>query len=104
MLLEHDWYGPNRDTFVSTMAIGGIDGKTLKRRFTDDLKGRVFAKTGYIRGVSCLSGFLKAQDGSTLAFSVLINDIYTDDARRLQERIVKVVDRNSAVSSSSINP
>ena len=86
------------------MAIGGIDGKTLKRRFTDDLKGRVFAKTGYIRGVSCLSGFLKAQDGSMLAFSVLINDIYTDEARRLQERIVKVVDRNSAVSSSSINP
>jgi hypothetical protein len=39
-----------------------------------------------------------------LAFSVLINDIYTDEARRLQERIVKVVDRNSAVSSSSINP
>jgi D-alanyl-D-alanine carboxypeptidase/D-alanyl-D-alanine-endopeptidase (penicillin-binding protein 4) len=103
-ILEHDWYGPNRDAFVASMAIGGIDGKTLKRRFTDDLKGRVFAKTGYIRGVSCLSGFLKAQDGSMLAFSVLINDIYTDEARRLQERIVKVVDRNSAVSSSSINP
>jgi D-alanyl-D-alanine carboxypeptidase/D-alanyl-D-alanine-endopeptidase (penicillin-binding protein 4) len=103
-VLEHDWYGPNRDVFIATMAIGGVDGKTLKKRFTDDLKGRVFAKTGYIRGVSCLSGFLKAQDGSMLAFSVLINDIYTDEARRLQERIVKVVDRNSAESSSSINP
>ena len=103
-VLEHDWYGPNRDAFVSSMAIGGIDGKTLKKRFTDDLKGRVFAKTGYIRGVSCLSGFSKAQDGSTLAFSVLINDIYTDDARRLQDRIVKVVDHNAAVRSSSINP
>jgi len=84
--------------------IGGVDGKTLRKRFTDELKGRVFAKTGYIRGVSCLSGFLKAQEGGTLAFSVLINDIYTDDARRLQDKIVKVVDRNSAVRSSSINP
>jgi len=103
-VLEHDWYGVNRDAFVSSMAIGGVDGKTLKKRFTDDLKGRVFAKTGYIRGVSCLSGFLKTRDETTLAFSVLINDIYTDDARRLQERIVKAVDRNAAVRSSSISP
>jgi D-alanyl-D-alanine carboxypeptidase/D-alanyl-D-alanine-endopeptidase (penicillin-binding protein 4) len=103
-VLEHDWYGVNRDAFLASMAIGGVDGKTLKKRFTDDLKGRVFAKTGYIRGVSCLSGFLKTRDDTTLAFSVLINDIYTDDARRLQERIVKAVDRNAAVRSSSISP
>jgi D-alanyl-D-alanine carboxypeptidase/D-alanyl-D-alanine-endopeptidase (penicillin-binding protein 4) len=103
-VLEHDWYGVNRDAFFASMAIGGVDGKTLKKRFTDDLKGRVFAKTGYIRGVSCLSGFLKTRDDTTLAFSVLINDIYTDDARRLQERIVKAVDRNAAVRSSSISP
>ena len=52
-VLEHDWCGPNRDTFVSTMAIGGVDGKTLKKAaFTDDPMGRVFAKTGFIRGVS----------------------------------------------------
>jgi D-alanyl-D-alanine carboxypeptidase/D-alanyl-D-alanine-endopeptidase (penicillin-binding protein 4) len=103
-VLEHDWQSPNRDAFVASMAIGGIDGKTLKKRFTDDLKGRVFAKTGYIRGVSCLSGFLKANDGQMLAFSVLINDIYTDDARKLQDRIVKTIDKNAAVRSSSINP
>jgi D-alanyl-D-alanine carboxypeptidase/D-alanyl-D-alanine-endopeptidase (penicillin-binding protein 4) len=103
-VLEHDWYGPNREKFLSTMAIGGVDGKTLKKRFTDDLKGRVFAKTGYIRGVSSLSGFLKAQDGSTLAFSVLINDIYTGDAHVLQDRIVKLADKNAAVRSSSTNP
>jgi serine-type D-Ala-D-Ala carboxypeptidase/endopeptidase (penicillin-binding protein 4) len=103
-VLEHDWLGPNRDAFLSSMAIGGVDGKTLKKRFTDDLKGRVYAKTGYIRGVSCLSGFLRAQDNQMLAFSVLINDIYTEDAHKLQDKIVKAVDRNAAVRSSSINP
>jgi D-alanyl-D-alanine carboxypeptidase/D-alanyl-D-alanine-endopeptidase (penicillin-binding protein 4) len=103
-VLEHDWYGPNRDTFVSTLAIGGVDGKTLKKRFTDDLRGRVFAKTGFIRGVSTLSGFLKAQDGTMLAFSVLINDVGSGDAHTLQDRIVKAIDKNAAVRSSSINP
>jgi D-alanyl-D-alanine carboxypeptidase/D-alanyl-D-alanine-endopeptidase (penicillin-binding protein 4) len=100
-ILEHDYLGPNRDAFVTSLAIGGVDGKTLKKRFNDDLKGRVFAKTGYIRGVSCLSGLAKSKDDQMFAFSILINDIYTDDARKLQDRIVKAIDQNSGAAVKS---
>ena len=37
-VLAHDWYGPNRDAFVSSLAVGGVDRKTLKKRFTDVLR------------------------------------------------------------------
>lgn len=100
-ILEHDYFGPNRDAFVASLAIGGVDGKTLKKRFTDDLRGRVLAKTGYIRGVSCLSGLLKSKDNRMFAFSILINDIYTDDARKLQDRIVKAIDQDSGAASNT---
>ena len=30
-VLAHDWYGPNRDAFVASLAVGGVDGKTLKK-------------------------------------------------------------------------
>jgi len=51
---------------------GGIG--TLRSRMKD-LKGHVFAKTGYIRGVRALSGYVHANDGRWYCFSFIYNDI-----------------------------
>jgi len=49
-----------------------VDG-TLKRRMGDRLlKGRVLAKTGWIRGTSALSGYLRAGKRE-IAFSILVS-------------------------------
>jgi len=62
-----------RDDFMSTLAIGGVDG-TLARRFkSEQLRGRVMAKTGSISGVSALSGYVRAKSDSLYAFSILYN-------------------------------
>merc|ERR1712185_855520 len=52
------------------------DAGTIKRRF-DDLPGGVelACKTGYIRGVSCLSGLLSVGPDRRYAFSILCNEI-----------------------------
>jgi len=57
--------------FLNSLAQPG-EG-TLSRRM-DALKGRLFAKTGYIAGVSALSGYVETQDKRLLAFAILVND------------------------------
>lgn len=53
------------------LATGGTG--TLKNYYQSD-SGFIFAKTGTLRGVVALSGFLISQQGKTLFFSVLVNN------------------------------
>src|SRR5690606_19216010 len=62
---------PWAEAFVSALPIAGEDG-TLRRRFDGSpLRGRVRAKTGTLRGVSALSGYVPAASGE-VAFVVLM--------------------------------
>ncbi len=81
--------------FLDSLAIGAETG-TLKKRYQSiDLNGAVVqAKTGYINGVSCLSGFVTAADGRRRAFSVLVNGFPSGgvtEAKKLQDQIVKAI-------------
>ncbi len=60
--------------FLRSLPVAGLDGSLKARMNADDLRGAVRAKTGYIAGVSCLSGYARSASGRLLAFSVLIND------------------------------
>jgi D-alanyl-D-alanine carboxypeptidase len=59
-----------RDLFISTLAVPGRPGTLTKR--TLDVGPHVAAKTGYIRDVFSLSGFLSGQT-DTFAFSFIVN-------------------------------
>jgi len=59
-----------RDLFVSTLAVPGRPGTLIKRSL--DVGPHLAAKTGYIRGVFSLSGFLFGQT-DTFAFSYIVN-------------------------------
>jgi D-alanyl-D-alanine carboxypeptidase/D-alanyl-D-alanine-endopeptidase (penicillin-binding protein 4) len=98
-VLEHDFYGRQHDVFMNSLAIAGVDG-TFETRFRDsDLRGRVFGKSGYVVGVSSLSGYLKTKDGQWYVFSILMNGLPSGTnggAKALQEKIVKAIDAESA--------
>ena len=68
--------------FVEALAAGG-EG-TLRRRYRD-LKERVRAKTGTIRGVSTLSGYVTGRDGGTYVFAILANGSAVGRARKFQD-------------------
>ena len=70
---------------LESMPEAGMDG-TLSRRMRNTLAhSNVRAKTGTVNGVSTLSGYLKAQNGHILAFSILMNSITgSESARSLQ--------------------
>jgi D-alanyl-D-alanine carboxypeptidase len=59
-----------RDLFISTLAVPGRPGTLIKRDL--DVGPHLAAKTGYIRGVFSLSGFLFGQT-DTFAFSFIVN-------------------------------
>jgi len=61
-------------TFFDALSTSGMDG-TLRRRLTSDyLKGSVHAKTGYIKNVRTLSGYIDTFGNDRLAFAVFANN------------------------------
>jgi serine-type D-Ala-D-Ala carboxypeptidase/endopeptidase (penicillin-binding protein 4) len=64
----------HHDAFVATLPIAGKDG-TISTRMRHSLAdGNAIAKTGSIANVRSLSGYVRARNGETLAFSILAND------------------------------
>lgn len=60
-------------SYRESLAVAGESG-TLKSRMRDSpAKGRVFGKTGFIAGVSSLSGIALPKSGGAIAFSILVN-------------------------------
>ena len=57
---------------ATSLPIAGIDG-SLERRMNGALRGKVRAKTGWIRGASSLSGHLTTRGGRRLVFALLMN-------------------------------
>lgn len=60
-------------SYFNSLPIAGQTG-TLKSMFKYDGYGQIFAKTGTLRAVKCLSGYIKTNTGKTLTFSLLINN------------------------------
>jgi len=59
-------------TLVKSLPIAGVDGTMERRLDSLPYRGRVLAKTGYIAGVSCLSGYvLDESERPAVAMSVL---------------------------------
>ena len=85
-------------TFKKSLPVAGVDG-TLAKRFRNEpqLHGRLFAKTGYILGVSGLSGYIQ-RDATVWTFSMLFQRLPggNSSVKRLQERIAAAIDRRMA--------
>lgn len=67
------FHHPSGELYRQSLSVAGQDGTLAKRMI--DLKGRVFAKTGYIGGVRTLSGYIQTRSGRWLCFSFLFNQV-----------------------------
>ncbi len=75
-ILRHVYLDPRlRAPFVDALPTGGVEGSTLARRFRGTrAAGNVRAKTGSIKNVRALSGFVQTSDGEPLVFSIIANN------------------------------
>lgn len=72
-LLRHMDRHPAREVFRGSLPVAGRDG-TLRLRFRGTpIEGNLRAKTGSLRHVTALSGFLTTASGRELVFAALLN-------------------------------
>lgn len=64
---------PNFGTFYNALPIAGVDGTIARRMIGTAAANNVHAKTGSLRWVRSLSGYVTDADGDRLIFSVLAN-------------------------------
>jgi D-alanyl-D-alanine carboxypeptidase/D-alanyl-D-alanine-endopeptidase (penicillin-binding protein 4) len=83
---------PWSEAFHASMAVGGARDGTLRRLFVGGrAEGNLHAKTGYIRGVRTLSGYVKTASGENVAFSFLYNGRNTSGARGVQQQLGNLI-------------
>ena len=74
--------------FHESMAVGGDPDGTLARMFnTGAAAGNLHAKTGYIRNVRSLSGYVRSRSGKLIVFSMIYNGRNTSGARGVQMQL-----------------
>ncbi|MEX1055789.1 MAG: D-alanyl-D-alanine carboxypeptidase/D-alanyl-D-alanine-endopeptidase, partial [Rhodothermales bacterium] len=97
-LLTYMWSHPSldvREAFYRSLPIAGTEG-TLRNRLTSGpARENLRAKTGSLSNVSTLSGYLRAEDGTPLAFSLMSNHYTTRtaDVRTAQDAVVNLLAR-----------
>jgi serine-type D-Ala-D-Ala carboxypeptidase/endopeptidase (penicillin-binding protein 4) len=95
-VLEMLYKDPKLSTiFADSLAVGGKDG-TLEKRFKSAKFNDVLvrAKSGTIKNVSSLSGYVTIGKGAnerTAAFSFIFNDVAIGEAKRVQEELVNLI-------------
>jgi len=79
-----------RNEYLNAMAKPGEEGTLKKRLVGTDAVGRLWAKTGAIRGVCSLSGFIKRNNGRMAVFAIIINGytVHSNAIRALQDQMV----------------
>ncbi len=77
----------------NSFPVAGVDG-TLKNRFQDTpAQNNIHAKTGTLSGVCSLSGYLTAENGHLLAFSMLVQSYVGSSKiyRDIQDKICNIL-------------
>ena len=78
--------------WMQTLSIAGVDG-TIRRRFKySSVFGRAWMKTGTIRGVANIAGYVEGASGEHYVVVVLVNDKYSRKyGRKLANRVIEWV-------------
>lgn len=93
-LLVHMRSRPDFEVFKESLAVSGQPGTLENRLKTKEHAGKVHAKTGYIRGVSGLSGYAVNSSGKEFAFSIIFNKgakLSNTFMKSVQDEIVEAI-------------
>lgn len=94
---------PYRTLFRSSLAVAGRSGTLSERFINTGVQGRLFAKTGTLKGAAALSGYLESPSGSTIVLSILANHPTQSSSvlRRVVDQIVVAIVQFESCSKTS---
>ncbi|MBU0911057.1 MAG: D-alanyl-D-alanine carboxypeptidase/D-alanyl-D-alanine-endopeptidase [Gammaproteobacteria bacterium] len=94
-LLQHAYQTVYQPELISSMPLAGVDG-TLKRRLTQgQTKGKARLKTGTLRNVTALAGFVTDQSGRTWVVASFINDPKAGRGRVVLDSLIEWITTQS---------
>jgi D-alanyl-D-alanine carboxypeptidase/D-alanyl-D-alanine-endopeptidase (penicillin-binding protein 4) len=97
-LMAYMWNHPSldiREAFYNSLPVAGAEGTLRNRLKTGPARENLRAKTGSLSNASTLSGFLRTENGTPLAFSLMCNHytIRTSEVRDAQDEVVNLLAR-----------
>lgn len=88
-LLRQAWLAPQRQDFVASLPVAGVDG-TLQHRMTQGpATGRAFLKTGTLLDTRALAGYVLGKNGRAYAVTALVNHPQAQRALPLLDGMVQ---------------
>lgn len=77
----------------NSFPVGGVDGTLKSRMKGTTAEGIVYAKTGTLSGISCLSGYVTTKNGNEIAFSIMMQNHFgkTRRAHFFQDKICELI-------------
>ena len=90
---QQPWFSAWR----TTLPVSGVDG-TLHARFKDELKGRVFAKTGTLGESRTLAGYVLTDSGKLRSFAIMVDNHtpLSSADRGVMDRMVEAIAEDTA--------
>jgi D-alanyl-D-alanine carboxypeptidase/D-alanyl-D-alanine-endopeptidase (penicillin-binding protein 4) len=93
--------------FYNSLPLAGVDGTLARRMTTYPAAYNLHAKTGNLKGVSCLSGYVLTRDGEMLVFSMMMQNFMTPSTNyhQVQDRIATLLagfSRRNTIQQGSV--
>jgi serine-type D-Ala-D-Ala carboxypeptidase/endopeptidase (penicillin-binding protein 4) len=102
-VLQESYKSSFRDEFRRSFSLAGNDGTLRKRLRSANGNGNITAKTGTLRNVSALAGYIDTVEGDTIAFAFIFNGpnvgIYKDLENKLAQLLADFTYRFSVTDS-----
>jgi len=96
-LLQSDWNSPTMPELMSSLPLNGVDGTLRKSTAT---AGRAHLKTGSMRDVVAIAGYVLSDSGRRYILVAVINDPNAGAARPALDAAIDWVERDPARSTS----
>jgi serine-type D-Ala-D-Ala carboxypeptidase/endopeptidase (penicillin-binding protein 4) len=90
-LLQHANASPVAQVFVESLPIAGVDGTMRNRLKSAPVLGNAHIKTGTLRDVRAIAGYVAGADGQSYVVVSIINDEHAEAARAAHDALLEWV-------------